>query len=440
MAIATAARPVEITLPPLHSNQRAIARHPARFKVVCCGRRWGKTMLAIVVALIAALKGQRIWWIAPTYQEGLEGWRYLLKLVARIPNVGVHQVGLTVNFPGGGSIQVKTADNPDNLRGAGLDGVVFDEAAVMNAMVWELVIRPALADKQGWALFISTPQHFNWFYDLWARGQDDAYPDWASWQLPTWDNPFIAEGEIEAARGEMTEEDFEQEFGASFTAVGGAVFRTLGLNRPIFLRPRPHGLEFERVGDGMDWGTTKAHDASVVCGASLKSGVVWYLSAWLDHEGGDTAWLAEAERTKKDYGATFARVDRSQSSILGRLRDMGFDAETGVANVEARIGAYGGLFNPQRPAAFFDSMGPGIVQYFNHMCGYHRDRDGKIVEEEDDDVDAGGYLTCELVAGIRQDSPAVRVVLPSNTEKRTYGGLVRKTPARSYGGLGGRRG
>lgn len=451
MPAATAPR--EIVLPPLHDAQRAIAKHRARFKVVVCGRRWGKTMLGMVVCMAGtttetgrkvpgALEGGRWWWIAPTYQEGLEGWRYLMRLVARIPNTGVKQQGLMVTFEGGGSIQIKTSDNPDNLRGAGLDGAVFDEAAVMKAEVWEIVIRPALADRQGAALFITTPQHFNWVYDLWARGQDDAYPDWASWQYPTWANPYIAESEIEAARAEMTEEDFEQEFGASFTAIGGAVFRTLGLNRPIFLRPRPQVLEFLRVGVGMDWGTTAQHDASVVCGGNLKSGVVWYLSAWLDHLGGDTAWVSEAMRCKRDYGATFARVDRSQSSILDRLRDNGFEAETGVANVEARIGAYASLFSPQRPAAFFDSNGPGIVPYFNHMCGYHRDRDGKIVEEEDDDVDAGGYLTIELTGGrgVGPDPGPTRLALPSfQPQQRTVVGRLKGSqPKRTVGRMGGR--
>lgn len=447
MPAATVSR--EIMLPPLHDAQRVIAKHRARFKVVVCGRRWGKTMLGMVVCLAGtqtaagqkvpgALEGGRWWWIAPTYQEGLEGWRYLMKLVAKLPNTGVKQVGLTVTFEGGGSIQIKTSDNPDNLRGAGLDGAVFDEAAVMKAEVWEIVIRPALADRQGAALFITTPQHFNWVYDLWSRGQDDAYPDWASWQYPTWTNPFIPEAEIEAARAEMEDEDFEQEFGASFTAIGGAVFKTLGLNRPIFLRPRPVGLEFQRIGVGMDWGTTKEHNASVVCAAKLRSGVVWYLSSWLDYLGGDTAWFAEAKRCKNDYGATFARVDRSQSSAKGKLEELGFEAQNGVAVVDARIGAYAGLFNPQRPAAYFDSAGPGIVTYFNHLCGYHRDRDGKIVEEEDDDVDAGGYVTIELTGGRGTTTGGpVRVGLGATKTTKHVGGINR--PAQQTQRIGGIR-
>src|SRR5512146_688564 len=242
----TETRPeVEIELPPLHRSQRDIARDTHRFKVVCCGRRWGKTLLAVGGFLLpSALEGKRVWHVAPTYKQTLEAWDYLMRLVSQLP-VSMASINITelkVSFAGGGSIQMRTGDNPNNLRGSGLDGVVLDEAAVLKPEVWDLVLRPALADKQGWALFISTPQHFNWFYDLFARGEDSQASDWASWQKPTWDNPFIPESEIDAARRDMDEADFEQEFGASFTAVGGAVFPLLSADRHIYLRPLPSGL------------------------------------------------------------------------------------------------------------------------------------------------------------------------------------------------------
>ena len=163
MAMTTAAQ--RVTLPELHPSQLVIAQHPARFKVICCGRRWGKTILGIVLCISAALRGGRVWWVAPAYKEALEGWEYLRRLVV---GVTYERSELVARFPGGGSIQIRTGDNPDALRGAGLDGVVLDEAAVMKREAWELALRPALVDRQGWAVFISTPQHFNWFYDLYA--------------------------------------------------------------------------------------------------------------------------------------------------------------------------------------------------------------------------------------------------------------------------------
>lgn len=395
----------EITLPPLHDAQLAIAKSDARFKVVCCGRRFGKTMLGVVVCLRAALKGGRVWWVAPTYQQALEGWRYLVRLTNQIPQARTRVSDHTVML-GRGSIQIKTADNPDNLRGSGLDGAVLDEAASMKPEVFDLIIRPALADKQGWAMFPSTPQHFNWFYDLFERGQSADFPDWQSWQHPTWHNPYIAESEIDAARRDMTDEDFEQEFGASFTAVGGAIFRLLSADRPVYLRPMPLGLEIRRTGVGMDWGTTPQHQASVVCDSLASTGAVWRRSVWLDHSGSSDLWRAEALRCKRDYGASFARVDRSQSSELDRLLNPGFglvgyaDADVGNPHVEVRIGEEQSLL--QKRALFFDSNAPGMVEHYNRMCAYHRYPDnhakaGQVVEEEDDDIDAGCYVDSELV-------------------------------------------
>lgn len=391
--------PIKVTLPPLHPSQQGIASHSARFKVVCCGRRrrWGKTLLAMTVLLRDALKGKRLWHVAPSYKQTLEGWDYLQRLVAQMPK-GIAKVQvseLLVTFAGGGSIQMRTADNPNNLRGAGLDGVVLDEAADIKPEAWDLVLRPALADKQGWAMFIGTPRHFNWFFDMFERGQASDAKDWASWQKPTWDNPFIKQEEIDAAQKEMEPEDFDQEFGASFTAIGGAIFPLLSANRPMYLRPMPAGLEFRRTGIGMDWGTTKQHNAAVVCGSMLANGAVWIRSAWLDDSGSDEAWFDEARRCRRDYSAIFARVDRSQSSARGRLSALGFEADNGVADVEARVGAYQGLI--RRQAIFFDLNGPGVREYYQHLVEYHRDpQTGKPVEERDDDVDAGGYLVKEL--------------------------------------------
>lgn len=389
-----------IVLPPLHKTQLEIAKNEARFKVVCCGRRWGKTLLGITLCVRSAVKGKRIWWVAPTYKQAREGWAYLMQLAFKIPGAKFLKGELEVTFPGGGQVQIRTeGGDPNNLRGSGLDGVVLDEAAYIKPESWELVLRPALADKQGWALFISTPQHYNWFYELYERGEKELYGDWASWQAPTWDNPYVPETEIETNQREMLPEDFDQEFGASFTAVGGAVFRLLSANRQMYLRPMPSGLEFADTGVGMDWGTTKEHNAAVVNGGRLRTGAVWIRSAWLDHSASSNAWREEAVRTKRDYGARFARVDRSQSSELDRLKAAGFtDVEVGNPNVEVRIGEFQSLVQTRN--IFFDSEGPGVREYFNHLCSYHRDREGKIVEEEDDDVDAGCYLVSRLVRGV----------------------------------------
>lgn len=405
--VAAPQKPV-ITLPSLHDKQQRIAKSGARFKVVDCGRRFGKTLLGGVVALvgvpadginpkrIGGLEGGRIMWVAPTYKQAKEGWAYLVPLTRQIPGGKVHLAEQRVSFPGGGSIELRTeGGDPDNLRGAGLDGVVIDEAALCKEESWTQVLRPALADREGWALFISTPRHFNWFYRLFERGQSPTETDWQSWQHPTWDNPFIPWSEIEAARRDMTEEDFDQEFGASFTVVGGAIYRLLGLNRPLYLRPMPEHLKtpgsFVRAGVGLDWGTTRQHNANVTCGSQLSEGGVWIRSSWLDYSGSSAAWFNEAARCIPDYGASFARVDRSQSSAVDSLKERGYlDADKGLANVDERIGAVQSLIIAK--SIWWDSNDPGARQNFEHCVAYHRDDDGKVVEEEDDDVDGLGYL------------------------------------------------
>ena len=151
----------------------------------------------------------------------------------------------------------------------------------------------------------------------------------------------------------------------------------------------------------MDWGTTPGHQAAVVCDSITSTGAVWRRSVWLDHTGSSDLWRAEALRCKRDYGASFARVDRSQSSELDRLLASGYaDVEVGNPHVEVRIGEEQALI--QKRALFFDSNAPGMVEHFNRMCAYHRYPDnhakaGQVVEEEDDDIDAGCYVDSELV-------------------------------------------
>ncbi|GAL22957.1 may contain ATP/GTP binding motif [Vibrio maritimus] len=119
---------------------------------------------------------------------------------------------------------MQRADNPDSLRGVGLDYVVLDEYQDMRTEVWEECIRPTLATTGGHALFIGTPKSYNLLYDAYISGQDPDKPQWASWQFPTIASPFIPEHEIEQARKDMDPRTFEQEFEASFLNVSGRVY------------------------------------------------------------------------------------------------------------------------------------------------------------------------------------------------------------------------
>lgn len=214
-----------ITLPKLHSGQWQIARAQARFVIAVCGRRFGKTKAGAALAIKAAAEGKRVWWIAPTYSMAGEGYRDIRALAYQIPGADIRESERIIRFPGGGEAQAKTGDDPQKLRGAGLDLVIFDEAAFMKADVWTDAIRPALADKQGRALFLSTPFGRNWFFDLYTKALD--HPDWQVFTFPTAANPFIPAAEIEAARLSQPERVFKQEWLAEFVDDAGSVFRNI---------------------------------------------------------------------------------------------------------------------------------------------------------------------------------------------------------------------
>lgn len=221
--IATAHRPL-IKLPPLHPRQREIALDDARFKVAAAGRRFGKTRLGAALCMMTAGAGGRAWWVAPTYPVAQVGWRLIRRMALQIPGAEVRQAERIATLPNGGEIQVRSADNPDSLRGEGLDFVVMDECAFIHEDAWQEALRPALADRKGRALFISTPKGRNWFWRLWQRCIDDHDHEWHGWQLPTAANPYIDPTEIEAARLGLPERIFAQEFLAQFLDDAGGVF------------------------------------------------------------------------------------------------------------------------------------------------------------------------------------------------------------------------
>jgi len=211
--------------PALHPSQRRIALDPARFRLALCGRRWGKTRVGSALCIKTAADGGRAWWVAPSYKMSRVGWRLISRLAAQIPGAVTQKSEWLVTLPGGGEVQVRSADNPDSLRGEGLDFVALDECAFMREEAWTEALRPALSDRKGRALFISTPKGRNWLWRLWQRCIDDHDLEWRGWQLTTSDNPFIDPAEIEAARQSLPERIFRQEYLAEFLDDSSGVFR-----------------------------------------------------------------------------------------------------------------------------------------------------------------------------------------------------------------------
>jgi hypothetical protein len=209
-----------------HPAQAAIHANPARFKVLSAGRRFGKTRLGVLECLDVASKGGLAWWVAPSYKISQVGWKPLSRIARRIPGVDVHLGDMEVRLPGGGTVAVRSADSEGGLRGEGLNFVVMDEAAFMRESAWTEELRPALSDHLGSALFISTPKGRNWFWNIYQRGAAHD-PGWAAFTFPTSANPYIVKSEIEAARADLPELVFLQEYEAQFVDMEGAVFRRI---------------------------------------------------------------------------------------------------------------------------------------------------------------------------------------------------------------------
>lgn len=236
----------------LHKNQGVVFKSTSRFKVLAAGRRFGKTILACVILFVNCLriKNGLFWYVSPTYKQTKQiAWKILLRLIpeqvlAKKPN----ETELSFIFRNGTELVLKGADNPDSLRGSGLDGLVIDEfASIRNAKsVWEEVLRPALSDKLGWCFFIGTPQGKNALWELWMKGQrkEDGYE---SWQFKTSDNPFILKSEIEEAKQQLAERYFRQEYEASFEDFTGLVWPEF-VERLHVIDPIDIPKHFERIG------------------------------------------------------------------------------------------------------------------------------------------------------------------------------------------------
>jgi phage terminase large subunit-like protein len=253
---------VTVTLCQPHPGQIEILRHPARFKVVACGRRFGKTETGRILMVERALEGRLCWWIAPTYRLADDVWRGFKAALAGVWRAK-HEDMRRIDLPGGGVIAVRSGHDPDGLRGAGLDLAVLDEAAYLHPAVWSAAIRPALADRRGEALFLSTPRGRNWFWGLWMVGQQAGHAGWMSWRFPTAANPLIDPAEIEDARALLPERVFREEYLAEFLDDGGRVFRRV--DEAVTVEPGGGPQPGERYIFGVDWG----RDADFTCIAVL---------------------------------------------------------------------------------------------------------------------------------------------------------------------------
>ena len=206
--------------------QGQIINDPHRFKVAICGRRFGKTTMAAVRMFAKACEKPRgkIWYVTPTYKMAKEiMWEPLKELIPRRYVLRKNETELLIQLKNRCIIQLKGAEDPDKLRGPGLEDVTIDEFADVAERAWSEVLRPMLATTQGTALFIGTPRGYNWGYDMWLKGQQND-PRWVSWIFTTLQGGRVPSEELREARAELDPRVFRQEFLASFETLSGRVY------------------------------------------------------------------------------------------------------------------------------------------------------------------------------------------------------------------------
>lgn len=207
--------------------QQDVFADPTRFKIVAAGRRTGKSRLAAWMLIINALQTDRghVFYVAPTQGQARDiMWSTLLELGHSVIKSS-HINNLQLTLINGTTISLKGADRPETMRGVSLKFLVMDEYADMKPSVWEQILRPALADQKGHAMFIGTPMGRNHFYDLYQYGALGDDPTYKAWHFTSYDNPLLDPEEIDVAKKSMSSYAFRQEFLASFEAVGSELFK-----------------------------------------------------------------------------------------------------------------------------------------------------------------------------------------------------------------------
>jgi len=248
-----------------------------RFGAVVCHRRFGKTVLALNHLQVAALECQRerprFHFIAPTYAQGKQiAWDYLVHYSSPIPGVVARVSELTVIYPGDRHVRILGADNPDSLRGIYSDGAVFDEFGLQPPKIFSEVVRPALSDRQGWALFLGTPAGKNQFHDVIQQAKSD--PAWFYAMHKASETGLIDASELAAARKDMTEDEYAQEYECSFeAAVKGSIFGSeLAVARAAHrIGPVPHDPVLPV---DTDWDLGVGDSTSIWFSQSLRSGEI----------------------------------------------------------------------------------------------------------------------------------------------------------------------
>lgn len=388
-----------LPLPRMRPDQSEIINHPARYKFLAMGRRWGKTIMGGSLAQSAAAHGGAVAWVVPTFRNARPVWRMAEAHAAG--RAKVNRSEMSIHYPGGGWLGVYTAENPISILGEAFDLVVMDEAARYRPEVWYETIMPTLADRNGRAILISTPVGKNWFYREFMRGLGDMGSEQASFHAPSANNPNPQIQQAAAkARELVSERTYRQEWLAEFVD-DGALF--VNIDKLATLQPQPF-ISGHQYSIGVDWARSAGGDYSVFmvvdatdnCVAQMVrlSGLPFDVqlarlkSLWEEY--GEPSILAESNSMgaplieRLQAGGLpvtgFATTAQSKHQIISEL-ELAFDQmqlrllddptlvmELNAFEQKARLGfpAYGA------PAGFHDDTVIALALAWHNVTGVHR--------------------------------------------------------------------
>ena len=311
-----------------HPGQRAVMDHDARFRVVACGRRWGKSEMCAHLALEYALAEPNsvVWWVAPSYQQANEyGFANVTPLLS--PDVVADSPKRSkprkITLVNGSTLSFRSADREDSLRGGGVDFLVIDEAGSVPKRAWSEELRPTLSDTLGDAAMIGTPRGQNWFHRWWQRGQSADHADVASWQAPSYQNPHVPDSEIDDARDDMPEHVFEQEYLAEFVDESGGVFEDVREQAEEYELPVDPEDAVDPYAIGVDFARMSDWTVGIVLDAGGRVVTIERLQ--------QTSWSRiqdVVERLAETYSPNTVALDASRDNkIVADLQDSGIGVE-----------------------------------------------------------------------------------------------------------------
>lgn len=411
-----------------------------RFSVLCCHRRWGKTYMAVNVLVDAAVRTRkqaaRFGYVAPFLKQAKQvAWDYLRRFALKIPGAKANEAELSIDFPNGARIRLYGSDNGEAIRGVYFDGVVIDEVADCRPETWPEIIRPALADRKGWAVFIGTPKGMNQFYELFVGARDGfknergdlvKSPDWSAVMFRADETDLIDVAELEASRAIMSDAQYRQEWLCDFSAatdntlitidlVGSAAART-PVERDLRGMPVILGVDVARFGD--DRTVIMRRQGSVSFPPRVIRGM----------DNMHVAGLVAQEVVDTKANAIFIDAGRGEG-VIDRLRQLGFNV------VEVNFG--GKPTNPRyvnKRAEMWDDMRqwlhdggsiPNDPELKTDLCvpTYSFDQANRFRLETKDEIKERGQRSPDLADALALTFAApvamTEVYLPGSAAKRT---------------------